>query len=204
MDDTSTYDKIDAFWDWFGANDEYIRETLLGHSDQEKEALVQTLNNFILAIGMFTWELGHGKSKPFYLTISPNNSRELLELSRDIMESAPYLPDWELHHAKPAQVWDLKFRIYDEDYNEWDVDASKWKFVLREHPGEGVLVVVEAANISYLDAETTRTAVEQVVTGLLGEEQKIEHVRKIEIRNQLSASSTPITALKQRFEAFIY
>ena len=204
MDEYSAYDKIDSFWEWFGANDEQTRQTLLGHSEQEKEALVQTLNNQVLTLGMFTWEMGHGKNKPFYLTISPNGSRELLALSREIMEAAPYLPDWELNHAKPAQEWDLKFRIYDEDYNEWDVDASKWKFRLWEHERGGVLVRIEAANIAQLDWETKKTAVEQVVTGLLGEEQKILHVQEIEIQKQLQAASTPIQQLKKKFEAFVH
>lgn len=203
MDAYADFDKIDLFWEWFGTNEEQIKATLLGDSDQAKETLVQSLNNQVLSLGMFTWELGYGTNRPFYLTISPNGSRELLALSREIIAAAPYLPDWELHHAKPAQVWDLKFRIYDEDYNERDVDASKWKFSLRAHNSRLVIVVLEAANIVHIDEETTRTATEQVVTGLLGEEQKILYVYKILLMDQLTATSQPIQRLKEQFEAFI-
>ncbi len=203
MDEYAAFDKIDLFWEWFEANDEHIREVLTGRSDQDKEALVNTLNNQVLNLGMFTWEMGHGKSKPFYLTISPNGSRELLALSREIMKAAPYLPDWEFNHAKPAQVWDLKFRVYDEDYNEHDVDASKWKFTLRQFSAERIIIMLEAHNIAHLDSETKRTTTEQVVTSLLGEEQTIMHVEKIEIFNTVENTSTPIQQLKQKFDALI-
>ena len=200
MDAYADFDKIDLFWEWFSANEEQIKETLLGHSDQAKETLVQTLNNQVLSLGMFTWELGHGNSRPFYLTISPNGSRELLALSREIIAAAPQLPDWELNHAKPAQVWDLKFTIYDEDYNERDVDASLWKFTLRQLAEKSITILVEADNIPHLDEETKKMAVDQVVTGLLGEEQKILYVQKIEIFHTVERISSPIKQLKQKFE----
>lgn len=204
MDDYFDYDKIDSFWEWFSANDERIKEVLLGHSEQDKEALVKTLNNQVLTLGMFTWEMGHGTTSPFYLTISPNGDKELLALSREIMAAAPYLPDWELNHAKPALDWDLKFQLYDEEYIERKVDASKWKFSLRQHHEEGVTIILEAGNIGHLDYETKKTATEQVVISLLGEEQKIMYVQEIETTNQLKPSSTPIQQLKQKFDAFIH
>lgn len=207
MDDYTSfdaYDKIDSFWEWFSANNEQIQEVLLGQSEQAQEALVQTLNNQVLALGMFTWELGRGKSRPFYLTISPNGSSELLELSKALMEAAPYLPDWELHPAKPAQEWDLKFKLFDEDYNEQKVDASVWKFRLQQHAEAGVVILLEANNIGHLDWETKKTATEQVIISLLGEEQKIVHVQEIKIIETLSPSGTSIQELKPRFEAFIY
>lgn len=204
MDDYIDYDKIDSFWEWFSANDERIKEVLLGHSEQDKEALVKTLNNQVLTLGLFTWEMGHGTSRPFYLTISPNGDKELLALSREIMAAAPYLPDWELNHAKPAQDWDLKFQLYDEEYIERAVDASKWKFSLRQHPKGGVTVILEADNIGHLDHETKQTATEQVLIGLLGEEQKIAHVKEIEITNRLKPSSTPIQQLKKKFGDFMH
>jgi hypothetical protein len=197
-------DKIAHFWEWFDASEAHTRQVLLGKSEQEQEALVQAFNNQVLALGLFTWELGRGDSRPFYFTISPNGSRELLELSRQIMEAAPSLHHWEFNYAKPAQEWDLKFRLYDEDYNERDVDASVWKFRLEEGDGRGVIVVLEAANLSHLDEETQKTATEQVVMSLLGEEQKILHVEKIQVLTRLSAHSTPIQQLKSRFEAYLY
>ncbi|EMR02128.1 hypothetical protein ADICEAN_02739 [Cesiribacter andamanensis AMV16] len=197
-------DKIDSFWDWFSAQEEHTRQVLEGRSEQAQEALVQAFNNQVLALGLFTWELGRGQRRPFYFTISPNGSRELLEHSRQLMEAAPRLPQWEFHHAKPPQEWDLKFRLYDEDYNERDVDASRWKFRLQEHPQGGALILLEAANIGHLDGETKLTATEQVVMSLLGEEQKILHVAEIRILTQLSSGSTPIQQLRERFEAFLF
>ena len=205
MDEYLENSKIESFWEWFEAQDEKIRRVLSGRSDQDKEALVQAMDDQILRLGLFTWELGHGTRKDFYLTISPNGSMERLEQTREIMDYAPHLPHWEFNHAKPPQEWDLRFKLFDEDYIQREVDASKWKFTLIEHDDtDQVTIILEAANVNHLDFETKQTAADLVVTSLLGEEQKICYVREIEMVNQQKASSTPIQNLRQRFEAFLH
>ena len=204
MDDFLENSKIDDFWEWFSAQEGHIRQVLNGHSQQDKEALVQSLDDKILRLGMFTWELGHGTSRSFYLTISPNGSRELLALSQEIMDYAPHLPHWEFYPAKQPQEWDLSFKLFDEEYIEREVDASSWKFYLDGTDRDQVSIVLEAGNIAHLDHETRETAANLVVTSLLGEEQKILYVREIEIISTKKTRGKAIQQLKQDFEAFLY
>lgn len=200
-------EKIDAFWEWFVEYGATILEFFDEDSHVDKNALIEEINNQVLDFGMFSWEIGPGRSRKYYLTISPNGKPEQLELSRKIMAAAPDLSDWEFHHAKPAKAWNLQFTIYDDFMREQLIDASEWQFALVPRPGHQVDIFLQAGNIDFLDADTRATAGDLVVTNLLGEERKINYVRRIEVlsahEEPQRAADQPIGRLKEQLEAMV-
>jgi len=199
--------RIKLFWKWFEDNEARIRDLLDNDSSGDRAAFIQAMDNQILEFGMFTWEIGHGSNKPFFLTISPNGNWERMELSRLIMKSAPNLADWEFNYAQPLKDWDLTFRLFDNHMIERTLDASGWKFVAERLSGNKVKITIEAGNIAGLDFDTQLAAGNLVITNMLGEECKINHVDKIEMVSefgqQQKASASIIASLKQRFDEII-
>jgi hypothetical protein len=195
--------KIASFWKWFVENEARIKEVVDSGLQDDRDALVNDLDNQILEFGMFTWEIGQAADQSFFLTISPNGNKERLELGRSIMKAAPRMPGWEFYPAKPAKDWDLHFSLFDNNVVEHQVDASGWKFVLM--PDQG-MVIIEAPNIAHLDFDTQVTAGDLVVTNIIGEERKITDLRGIEIVGkfevQHKASGLPILDLKKHFNKF--
>ena len=197
--------KIQSFWEWFIETEEAIQEYFSEEEMVDKAALIESIDERVLDFGLFSWEIGPGVGRPFYLTISPNGSRERLRISKMIMESAPNLPDWEFHYAKPPKAWDLSFILFDDFMVEREVDASPWRYAFRNKQEGRVEVILEAQNTSHLDPDTRLIAGERAIANLLGEEVKINHVYRVEVVEALDeqdrAGSAPITELSQHLEA---
>ena len=66
--------KIDRFWKWFAQNEGDVVRAV----DDEilAESIVEQLDNFILDMGAFSWEIGAGIEKNWFLTISPNENEK--------------------------------------------------------------------------------------------------------------------------------
>jgi len=191
--------KIENLWRWFVANenqiiDSFQNESLANH-------IVENLDNLILDFGMFTWEIGPGKVKPWFLTISPNGDRDLIRVSQKIIEHAPNLDDWEFNYCKPAKDWDRKFIIYDSNMNEQNIDASNWKYVMLRNEDGMIDLILEAMNITHLDHDTARTAADIIVTSEIGEETKIQKILSVDIvdklERQYNSRKTEIQYLKK-------
>jgi len=191
--------KIENLWRWFVANenqiiDSFQNESLANH-------IVENLDNLILDFGMFTWEIGPGKVKPWFLTISPNGDRDLIRVSQKIIEHAPNLDDWEFNYCKPAKDWDRKFIIYDSNMNEQNIDASNWKYVMLRNEDGMIDLILEAKNITHWDHDTARTAADIIVTSEIGEETKIQKILSVDIvdklERQYNSRKTEIQYLKK-------
>ncbi len=191
--------KIESLWRWFVANENQIIDSF------QKESLtnyiVENLDNLILDFGMFTWEIGPGKVKPWFLTISPNGDRDLIRVSQKIIEHAPNLDDWEFNYCKPAKDWDRRFIIYDSNMNEQNIDASNWKYVMLRNEDGMIDLILEAMNITHLDHDTARTAADIIVTSEIGEETKIQKILSVDIvdklERQYNSRKTEIQYLKK-------
>lgn len=197
--------KIEAFWEWFIANEAQIMEILNDDVHPKRDALVRAMDDHILGFGLFTWEMGPISNTSFYLTISPNANKELLEISQSIIASAPQLPHWDFYYAKPVKEGNLILNLYDEDFNEHRINALEWRFVLTSEPNRKTNIIIEAPNMAQLDIETRIEAGNLVISSLLGEEQRIRAVRKIEVVIALDPIhqklGRPIAQLKEKFEA---
>lgn len=177
--------KIENLWQWFIANEQHIIDSVMNES--VSDYIIENIDNLILDIGMFTWEIGQGKIKPWFLTISPNGDKDLIKVSQEIIEQAPNLDNWEFNYCKPAKDWDRKFIIYDSIMNEQNIDASNWKYVALQHDDGMIELILEAANIAHLDRETATTAANLFVTSEIGEETKIQLILSVNIVDQLKS-----------------
>ena len=92
--------KTEALWDWFTANAGRIKSFIEQQSESEREYIVHSLNNLILDLGNFSWDIETGRYTRWMFIISPNGDRELLEKSINIINAAPVLEDWEFHYCK--------------------------------------------------------------------------------------------------------
>ena len=191
--------KIENLWRWFVANENQIIDSF--QNESLANYIVENLDNLILDFGMFTWEIGPGKVKPWFLTISPNGDRDLIGVSQKIIEQAPNLDDWEFNYCKPAKDWDRNFIIYDSNMNEQNIDASNWKYVMLRNEDGMIDLILEAKNITHLDHDTARTAAEIIVTSEIGEETKIQKILSVDIVNKLerqyNSRKTEIQYLKK-------
>lgn len=196
---------ISTFWSWFEDNLGRLRAVLQNPAHPDREYVVNGLDQHILAIGMFTWDIETGTTRPWSLIISPNGDRELLELSRTIVEQAPELGDWEFHPAKPRKAQPLQFTVYDEVMDEQPVDATAWRYVLLPAGDGEFSLLVEAGNTAALSDETRQKAADYLVTCLIGEEARIEYVPRMRVvkglKDEQGAISRPILELWQHLEA---
>jgi hypothetical protein len=191
--------KIENLWRWFVANEKQIIDSF--QNESLANHIVENLDNLILDFGMFTWEIGPGKVKPWFLTISPNGDRDLIRVSQKIIEHAPNLDDWEFNYCKPAKDWDRKFIIYDSNMNEQNIDASNWKYVMLRNEDGMIDLILEAKNITHWDHDTARTAADIIVTSEIGEETKIQKILSVDIvdklERQYNSRKTEIQYLKK-------
>lgn len=191
--------KIENLWRWFVANEKQIIDSF--QNESLANHIVENLDNLILDFGMFTWEIGPGKVKPWFLTISPNGDRDLIRVSQKIIEHAPNLDDWEFNYCKPAKDWDRRFIIYDSNMNEQNIDASNWKYVMLRNEDGMIDLILEAKNITHWDHDTARTAADIIVTSEIGEETKIQKILSVDIvdklERQYNSRKTEIQYLKK-------
>jgi len=181
----SSNNNIFAFWSWLEDNLGRIRTVLLDPSHPDREYVVSSLDQHILAIGTFTWDIEKGMHRPWSLTISPNGDPDLLEQTKAIVEQAPDLADWEFYPAHQPKKQDFAFTVYDEEMNQQSVDANPWHYVLIPAGGRQHTLLIEAGNCPHLDDNTLYAAVNHLVTCLLGEETKIHRIADIEIVDEL-------------------
>ena len=178
---------IEAFWKWFVEKEEWIREVIDGDEHPDVEVLTHFLDNHLLGLGRFKWQIGPGDKGTHFLTLSPNGDEELLGLSKRIIFEAPVLNHWVFLPAIPAQPDQMTFVLYDEFGNEREIDTSNWIFVEEPIPGGKISLMLHPSNPGELDAETLRIAGEMSVSALLGEEKRIKKIGEIQILPTLDA-----------------
>ncbi len=181
-------DKIEKLWKWFSSNERQIINCIEKESSSELDYIVEHLDNLILDLGVFYWEIGPSMKKSWYLTISPNGDKDLMKKSKKLIASAPDLVEWEFNFCKPAKDWDRKFMIYDDNNIEQKINALNWKYVALQNEDGMIEIILEAKNIGHLDSHTARTAADLVVLTEIGEEAKILNIRSIDIVDQLESA----------------
>ena len=176
-------EKINNLWKWFYANNQQIIACM--ETGEGSDYIVENLDNLILSMGMFSWEVGEGKTKPWSFTISPNGNKQLLLTSQQIIEQAPELDSWEFNPGKPAKEWERKFSIYDNNMDEQVVDATEWHYVALMDEYGMIELMIEANNINHLDTETTTAAANLFINNEIGEVISIEKIAITTIVDEL-------------------
>lgn len=197
------HSKISSFWEWFETQERRIREILDDEQHPDREELVQMMDNQVLNLGLFTWEMGPDSSNTFYLTISPNGDPELLKLSKSIVKASPSFSAWTFYYAKPIKVEPIELKLYDEEYNLHYVDIKNWQFGLSLTSSRHVDITIVAKNMKHLDQETQMGAGHLVISSLLGEECHILYVGHIHVAvhaHSKNQPTVPAKALKQAFD----
>jgi hypothetical protein len=199
-------DKIEAFWCWFVQHNSFIQNSIQSESVKDRATVVEKMNNYILDLGLFTWDLGLNEENTWFLTISPNGDRELLEISQRIMEDAPTHLDWEFHASKPAKNWNRIFFVYNEQMDEIEIDANYWNFVATPAGDGKIILFLEAKNIQILDAETAEQAANVFLVNEIGELAKISLLKDVKIIPKLEMNlenlKSSIEQLKNKLNSF--
>jgi len=190
---------IQRFWQWFVKNEKVIKECIENQDVKQREFVVEQMNEQILGLGIFMWDVGLNEEECWFLTLSPNGNPDMLKLSQEIMAVAPEYMDWLFYAGKPAKKWNRQFTIYDDYMDEQFIDASQWHFLVFEDEDGKVELVLEAKNISHLDFETAETAAEHFVVHEIGERIRILHISSIvivpELESEDQSLKIPITEL---------
>ena len=194
--------KIQDFWSWFIENEAEFRNV------KDREQAIERMDNQILAFGRFAWGIDTGREKPFALVLSPNNDPDLLDISRDIMDEAPDLKNWEFYPARlRLHDWDFKLEVYNRWMSKQTYDVRRWEFVLIEEDDYRVSVEIVIPNMNDVDAEDQQVAASRVVNLLLGEELRIEEVHRIRVVDDFDPQDEdwiyPMVEFRDRFLDFI-
>lgn len=179
------YENIESLWRWFYQNQNKIIQCFEGNSDEE-ETIVNELNQLVLSLGKYGWEIGKGIDKDWMFVLSPNEDKELLNTGREIIAEAPQLPNWEFHPAKPPKPWDRKFVTYDDNLQAHSIDANLWSYVSFIDDDNKIDLLFEIGDHPELDDDTKYKASEFVALSELGEEGLMFKIGSIDYRAILS------------------
>ena len=194
--------KIKQFWNWFMDNESEFREVT------DTKRVVELLNNQVLEFGLFAWEIGKGEQKPHSFTMSPNGDQRRLQLSKELFNQAPESAYWEFNYCKPIKSsWDFTFEVFNNMMIKQTYDASKWQFVLVEEENQKITILLKAKNIVTLDYDDLPAVGDLVVINSIGEEAKIESVKRIEFVDTFLPEDEkwtfPLPDLQKEFRDFL-
>jgi hypothetical protein len=176
VDNTINQDDVLIFWDWF-----YKNINSLENGDKD---VINQLDQKIVSLGDFAWEIGPGKVERNSFVISPNGRKDLLTLTKQIIKVAPNCEGWEFRYAKPPKDWDLIFNIQNSHGRPIEINAKNWEYVLFEFPDRTFDIVIKAPSLIDLEDNEKTYCAEIVLDGILGEEKHIELIENIEIVNE--------------------
>lgn len=166
---------INMFWDWFSKNCIDLGENF------DNEKVLTELDDKLMDLGGFAWEIGPGTRCENQLVISPGGDLNLLPITKEIVSYAKIIPGWEFHYAKPPKEWDFLFD-YEKDNGEViNIDASNWQYVLLRYEDGGFEVIIQTRDLDGLSEDDKLVASEILLDGILGEEIRMLHISCIDV-----------------------
>ena len=193
---------IDRFWDWFQQSEHHFKEVT------DPQAVVEAMDEHVLAFGLFSWEIGEGDSKPHYFMISPNGDGRRMEISYKIMAAAPNLRDWEFRYCKPPKDWDFQLDVYNRFLVKQRIDVSEWEYVVDRTPENMVEVIIQSLNMDEVDPEDQLNVAEIALINILGEELVIDNLCALEVVREFPAEddvrAQHMRTLKRSFEKLVF
>lgn len=141
-------------------------------SNLDNQGLIDELDQRILGLGDFSWEVGPGidHDDNFALVISPSGCQEMLLETRAIISTAPACHGWEFYPARPRKKWKQSFVVSDDCGHEYSVDASLARYVLRPAHEGRFRIVLSDDSVCELPPELQDIAADILIEGELGEE----------------------------------
>ncbi len=158
---------IHAFWGWFGTVARGLARNL------ENRALLRELDARVSSLADIVWEVGPGKNAENALVVSPDGSRDLLQVTERIVRLAPAIDGWEFLSARPPRDGILEFSVKSEAGEWMDVDARDWRYVLYRFPDGMFDIIVEENNLVDVSEGARYSAAVIALDGILGERQRL-------------------------------
>lgn len=157
---------IDAFWRWFAREADGIARLQESRDTRSVAALIAPRVEAIHP--KLGWEVGPGKQRRSFLTITPNADRKLRPLTEEIVRRAPGLPDWEFYAARQPRPAPPEINVSNPPVR---VTTTGWRFSAEEDAVAGVihLVVVDPA-LARLDEQARGYALFIYLDAVLGED----------------------------------
>ncbi len=200
MEKLNLSNQIGDFWEWFNLNLPLLESVIQTGGHPKTDDIVGILDQHVLGMGKIKWEIGNPQPNQFSFTLSPNNERDLLKVTKAIISEAPQAGGWTFFYAAQA-TGALQLQVYDHNMDVQNIDANPWRVVLTDADAGKCELTLEAANIQHLDEDTQMIAADLVLTSLLGEEEKINQLAGLELVFELEKSDEaycfPLTELPQ-------
>ena len=192
-------EKISAFWSWFASIAGRLSENF------DNPVLLAELDAKVSELGDIAWELGPGSREENALAISPDGAAEWLPVTQRIVATAPPIPGWEFHPARPVKEWNLQFAISAAAGGELEIDARPWRYVLFRFPDGTFDVVLEQNNLFDASEEDRFAASVVLLDGLLGEAKRLLRMRDIEsvvtLPQDQASKANPVTVLLEHLDS---
>ena len=166
---------INMFWDWFSNYYKEIGENF------DNEMVLTEIDDKLMDLGGFAWEIGPGSKAINQLVISPGGDPDLLPITKDIVSYAKIIPGWEFHYAKPPKEWDLIFDFEKDNGDVIDINASSWQYVLLKYEDGVFEIILQTHDLDGLSEDDRLVASEILLDGILGEEVRMLHINYIDV-----------------------
>jgi hypothetical protein len=189
--------EINKFWTWFKS----ISVDLLANPTDN--SLVTQLDNRVSILGHFDWEIGPWGENLYYFTISPNLNITRLELTQQMIDSAPQCEGWHFLPSKPPKVdWKGIWKMKNEVGKEILIDTNNWKYILYKFDDGTFDADIKINNIDG-DEDTQNLAVDIAITGYIGEENFIRLINHINIVDQFEEDTKSNSSLLKHIKKHI-
>jgi hypothetical protein len=157
---------INNFWDWFTKNCNKL------YSDRYSDKILKELDSRLTNIGL-RWEIGPGTNKENSLTISPNGSKEKIEIVKDFINNAPTLDSWEFYNYKqPKRNWNM---LEIPEYNI-KLSATNWTYTLLKYKDNKKEILIKGDTLADIDPNYRIGIAEIVLINLIGEEKMMNEI----------------------------
>lgn len=176
--------KYNIFWSWFLKYQDQFGENF------ENQKLIEELDEKVLDLGNFVWEIGPGTEKQNMLVISPGGDVEKLKDTEELVSLAPNCSDWEFYSSKPPKKWNLIFEFYSVDEEIVFIDGNAWEYYCTSDQNGKLNIIIKYEITSNLEEVDLMYATEILLDGIIGEKLRIENISEIILKDLFSVEES--------------
>lgn len=193
--------RINEFWTWFIKHKTYLTP------ENISDNLISKLDDKILSLGDFSWEIHKGDTEENMLIISPGGDVDLIPETNKVIRLAPKIENWEFRYYKPSKNWDFQLTLYEEDNVKKILDVKDWEYVLYKFRDGTFDIIFKTRNLNSVTKDEQLLIADIVLESIIGEENSLRLIKKIEFVDEFNdvdkQKSNSIKVLKQHFDELI-
>lgn len=193
--------RINEFWTWFIKYKTYLAP------ENISDNLISKLDDKILSLGDFSWEIHKGDTEENMLIISPGGDVDLIPETNKVIRLAPKIENWEFRYYKPSKNWDFQLTLYEEDNVKKILDVKDWEYVLYKFRDGTFDIIFKTRNLNSVTKDEQLLIADIVLESIIGEENSLRLIKKIEFVDEFNdvdkQKSNSIKVLKQHFDELI-